>query len=182
MPRLIMAGDGDSAIAPWGAAEVTPIPAAQSLGEIFMELREPVWRYLLALGLAASEAEEVVQETFLRLCQHLASNGKQANLRGWVFRVAHNLARDEHRRRQRRPSEPLAGVEANGRAYTDSLATPEQQVIDQERVVRLKAALERLPARSGSACICARKDCAIARSPKYSARACPLLQTGCNRV
>jgi len=109
MPRLVMAAGGDSErelcitapVAPWAALAATPPAAWQNLAETFVELREPVCRYLLALGLPPAEAEEIVQETFLRLCQHLASDGAQPNLRGWIFRVAHKLARDEHRRRRR---------------------------------------------------------------------------------
>jgi RNA polymerase sigma-70 factor (ECF subfamily) len=101
---------------------------------------------LLALGLDPAQAEEVLQETFLRLCQHLAVDGSEANLRGWLFRVAHNLARDEHRRRRRRPSQSFEGAPGNIDAQADPRATPEQQLIAQERQDQLLSALERLPA------------------------------------
>jgi len=101
---------------------------------------------LLALGLDPAQAEEVLQETFLRLCQHLAEDRREANLRGWLFRVAHNLARDEHRRRRRRPSQSFEDAPGNIDAQTDPRATPEQQLIAQERQDQLVSALERLPA------------------------------------
>lgn len=154
MSRLVMVGDGDceralSIPAPVTPCvePVTPVMARQSLAEAFTELRDPVCRYLLALGLGPGEAEEVVQETFLRLCQHLAADGPQPNLRGWVFRVAHNLARDEHRRRLRRPSQPLADEHGDLPGNADPQATPEQQLIERERTRRLEEALDRLPAR-----------------------------------
>lgn len=134
MPRFVIAADG----VPELELTIAPVITRQSLAEAFTELREPVSRYLLALGLAVPEAEEVVQETFLRLCQHLDANGSQVNLRGWVFRVAHNLARDEYRRRQRRPTEQLDVEEAGG-------DTPEQQLLAKERTKRLEAALAQLP-------------------------------------
>jgi len=135
MPRFVIAADGASEL----EISITPVITSQNLSEVFTELREPVSRYLLSLGLAAPEAEEVVQETFLRLCQHLDAKGPQDNLRGWVFRVAHNLARDEHRRRLRRPAEPLVDNHAGG-------DTPEQQFLARERTRRLEAAMRRLPA------------------------------------
>ena len=52
-------------------------------------------RYLIFLGLDAETAAETVQESFLRLHQHLLSGGERSNLRAWLFRVAHNLARNE---------------------------------------------------------------------------------------
>jgi RNA polymerase sigma-70 factor (ECF subfamily) len=135
MPRLVMAP-----VTSWKSA-------TDHMAEAFTELREPMVRYLLALGLARAEADEVVQETFLRLCQHVAANGPQPNLRGWVFRVAHNLARDEHRRRRRRPAEPLEDARGNPHVSRDPRATPEQQVIADESAIRLLAAISRLPTR-----------------------------------
>jgi RNA polymerase sigma-70 factor, ECF subfamily len=137
MPRLLMAADSGAEL----VFSIAPGTDRQSLGDAFTELREPVCRYLLALGLAAPEAEEVVQETFLRLCQHLDSDRPRDNLRGWVFRVAHNLARDEHRRRMRRPVESLGSEDGNA----DPQATPEQRLIASERTARLEAAMARLP-------------------------------------
>ncbi|HYL73991.1 MAG TPA: RNA polymerase sigma factor [Bryobacteraceae bacterium] len=138
MPRLVMATHGGSEL----ELSIAPVTDRHNLAEAFTELREPVCRYLLALGLRPAEAEEVVQETFLRLCQHLDSQGPQDNLRGWIFRVAHNLARDEHRRRKRQPSEPLD----ESASSADPQATPEQSFIAGERTRRLGEALARLPA------------------------------------
>jgi len=138
MPRLLMATSGSSEL----ELSLTSAPERRNLAEAFTELREPVCRYLLALGLKPAEAEEVVQETFLRLCRHLDSQGPQDNLRGWIFRVAHNLARDEHRRQRRQPSESLD----DGHSSADPQATPEQSLIARERDRRLGNALARLPA------------------------------------
>ena len=53
-----------------------------------------VRRYLLFLGVEAETVREILQETFLKLHQHLLNDGDQANLRAWLYRVAHNLARN----------------------------------------------------------------------------------------
>ena len=77
---------------------VTGIEAEVS--ELFALYRERLLRYLLSLGLTVSDGEEVVQEVFLSLFQHLQRGKSRANLRGWIFRVAHNLglATPTHRR------------------------------------------------------------------------------------
>jgi RNA polymerase sigma-70 factor (ECF subfamily) len=46
----------------------------------------------------ADEAEDVVQESFLKLLQHLAGGGDRSNLRAWLFTVAANGCRDRTRR------------------------------------------------------------------------------------
>ena len=113
---------------------------------LFGELRRPLLRYLLSLSLAPAEAEDVVQETFLRLCENFTA-GACFNLRAWIFRVAHNLARDQQRRRMRAPSLALESEALRGPqiALSDPRATPEQQAIEQQRAQRLEAALRRLP-------------------------------------
>src|SRR6202049_5413893 len=76
---------------------------------LYRELRKPLLRYLVCLGLSSDEAQDVVQDAFLSLQRHLASDGKQENIRGWLFRVAHNQARNRQTSYHRRFSEPLDG-------------------------------------------------------------------------
>jgi DNA-directed RNA polymerase specialized sigma24 family protein len=65
---------------------------------MFDELRRPLFRYFLCAGLSREDADEGIQETFLRLHRHLRKDGDRSNLRGWVFQVvARNLARNQHR-------------------------------------------------------------------------------------
>ncbi len=59
---------------------------------LFDQLRKPMLRYLASFGLAIQDREEIVQEVFLSLFRHLREGKSRANLRGWLFRVAHNLA------------------------------------------------------------------------------------------
>ena len=99
----------------------------------WQELREPVGRYLRSLGVSAEQAEEFTQETFYRACE----KGGTVQ-RGWVFRVAHNLARDHQRMKTRRPVEPLAVV-------ADRRPSPERVLLEAERTSRLRAAMARLP-------------------------------------
>jgi RNA polymerase sigma-70 factor (ECF subfamily) len=59
---------------------------------LYRELQQPIFRYLLCTRLSREDAEEMVQETFFRLFRHLCKGGAEDNLRGWLFRVAHNLS------------------------------------------------------------------------------------------
>src|SRR5581483_4697500 len=58
---------------------------------LFEEFRTPLLRYSLSFGLAIEDAEEVIQEVFLSLFEHLQRDKPRHNLRSWLFRVAHNL-------------------------------------------------------------------------------------------
>src|ERR1035438_4996358 len=78
---------------------------------LFDELRDPLLRYLASFGLAIADGEEVLQEVFLALFQHLSRGKSKDNLRGWLFRVAHNLAL-KHRFKIRRDVAGRAESEA----------------------------------------------------------------------
>src|SRR2546423_13455186 len=69
---------------------------------LYRELRKPLLRYLVNLGLSADEAQDLVQDAFLTLHQHLNAGGSQENIRSWLFRVAHNAARNRQNRYERR--------------------------------------------------------------------------------
>jgi RNA polymerase sigma-70 factor, ECF subfamily len=115
---------------------------------LYRELRKPLLRYLACLGLSTDEAQDVVQDAFLILHRHLASGGSQENIRGWVFRVAHNQARNRQTSYDRRFAAPLdAGAEALSHE-----ATPEQAVLEKERFRQLGRAI-RLLADSERECL-----------------------------
>src|ERR1700733_7140124 len=59
---------------------------------LFDQLRNPLLRYVLSMGLRGQEAEEIVQDVFLSLYRHVRIGRSRRNLRGWTFRVAHNLS------------------------------------------------------------------------------------------
>jgi RNA polymerase sigma-70 factor (ECF subfamily) len=56
----------------------------------YEEAREDIYGYLLLLGLDPDQAQDVVQEVFLKLYIALSRGEPIQNVRGWVFRVAHN--------------------------------------------------------------------------------------------
>jgi RNA polymerase sigma-70 factor (ECF subfamily) len=115
---------------------------------LYHELRKPLLRYLVCLGLSSDEAQDVVQDAFVSLHQHLASGGSQENIRSWVFRVAHNQARNRQNSYERRFGTPLdAGVDS----ILDE-ATPERVVLEKEKFRRLGEAI-RLLAESERECL-----------------------------
>ncbi len=73
--------------------------------------------YVTHLTADRQRAEDIVQETLLRAWRHAEELvGEPRSLRAWLFTVARNLARDEHRARQVRgaqlDSEALADLPA----------------------------------------------------------------------
>src|SRR5579864_5127084 len=107
---------------------------------LFRELRKPLLRYLMCLGLSADEAQDVVQDAFLSLHRHLSAGGSQQNVRSWLYRVAHNQARNRQNSYDRRFKAPLeAGIDS----VLDE-ATPERAVLEKEKVRQLEKAIRLL--------------------------------------
>ena len=111
---------------------------AEEIVALFDLWRVPLLRYLASLGLPIPDGEEIVQEVFLALFQHLRRGGGRANLRGWVFRVAHNLGLKRRRRQPR-----AASVEWSW--LCDPAPGPEEQFLKNETDRRVQAVLRALP-------------------------------------
>jgi RNA polymerase sigma-70 factor (ECF subfamily) len=115
--------------------------------ELHASLNHSLNRYLLSLGLSADQADDALQETFLRLAGHLKEGGRGDNLRSWLFQVAHNLSMDTHRASRRDwPGDPESYPETVEEPV-DTDANPERMYIEKEQRKRLMAAMSRLTMR-----------------------------------
>jgi RNA polymerase sigma-70 factor (ECF subfamily) len=116
---------------------------AEEVVGLFDQFRAPLLRYLASLGLALPDGEEVLQETFLSLFQHLRRGKSRENLRGWLFRVAHNLSlkRSCQARRDLR-ARLEAGIED---IALDTGLNPEDQLADTQEQKRVQAVVRALP-------------------------------------
>ncbi len=110
---------------------------------LFDQYRKPLLRYLWSFGLALPDAEEVVQEIFLLLYQHLQRGRSRENLRGWLFGVAHNLALKRRSRnyRERAVHDGVSGLNP----AVDRDLDPEARAAANQSQERLWAVVEALP-------------------------------------
>jgi RNA polymerase sigma-70 factor (ECF subfamily) len=96
--------------------------------------------------MSADDATEGVQETFLRLFQHLLAHRSRTNLRGWIFQVARNLIRDEFKSARRQRTEQLDTSNKRESARPDPRGSPEDQMLQRERRNRLPLSIGKLTA------------------------------------
>ena len=116
---------------------------AQDVVALFDEFRAPLLRYLSSFRLDLPDGEEVLQEAFLSLFLHLRRGKSRENLRGWLFRVAHNLA-------LKRCSQTRRDLAARGEAGVEGAASdpgpnPEDQLVNTQTHARLLAVVRALP-------------------------------------
>ena len=95
-PDAVFHGDGE----PVGQSR----SAEETLRAWMREFEGPLLRYAgRILGPDSGDPEDVVQQVFIRCFEYMMRNGPDSirNPASWLFRVAHNLARDAGRRRRR---------------------------------------------------------------------------------
>ncbi len=126
---------------PTAEACAPPVTLEDEVTGLFEQLRNPLFRYFLSLGLSAQDGEEVIQEVFLALFRHLKDGKPRDNLRSWIFRVGHNQALKLHHRHGRRLAQAEDGdIERN----RDPAPDPEAQAIGNQRQRRLSAVMRAL--------------------------------------
>jgi RNA polymerase sigma-70 factor (ECF subfamily) len=121
----------------WAAAERTSMTLNQRVAAIYEELRMDVYRYVLTLGLPPYMAQDVAQDSFVRLYETLYRGATVENARAWLLKVAHNLAVNAVTSKDFASSEPSASEPTTAH-------TAEDQLIEEERRKRLRAEISHL--------------------------------------
>ena len=117
-------------------------------------LVDAYWQRLFGYALRATGnaelAQDLVQETFLRIVQRLGKYDDQGKFEAWLFRILVNLVRDHGRSLSRHPTQSTV-IESDGERIemTDELAgkgpAPHEPLHNREDVDALQIALRKLP-------------------------------------
>lgn len=102
---------------------------------IYREHGTALRRFVLSASRDPQLAEDVVQETVLRVWQHAPEiNG---SIRSYLYRTARNIMIDNYRRAQRRPAEALVGDTASQPDMTERVDGLLNRVLIEEALLRL---------------------------------------------
>lgn len=137
---------------PSTAPPAPPLPDAR-VEALFREFAPKVYALARRFGFDADEAEDGVQEVFVKVQRRIGTFRGEAALSTWLYQVAVNALRD-HRRRTLRHARPLpfgtaGGEEGEPAENRVAAATPPpvEDSVRAERKALLRAALDRLPIR-----------------------------------
>lgn len=129
-------------------------PAVRArLEDAAIEHIDALYRTALRMTRNPADAEDLVQEAYLRAFRSLHQFTEGTNLRAWLFRILTNTYINEYRRRQRRPmNASLDGIEefylydhlVDSRVQPED-EQPEDVVLEQLTVDDVTRAIEALP-------------------------------------
>jgi RNA polymerase sigma-70 factor, ECF subfamily len=129
--------------ATWDGQDVNDASRLQLVLEHYDREQLPLRRYVGFLGVDAETAREIVQESFLRLHEHLMQGGEQTHLRGWLYRVAHNLARNTQSAFHSKKTDRLVDSAPAG-DFVAAGTSVEDDLLARERIVRFRQAMQEL--------------------------------------
>ena len=104
-------------------------------------------RYLLRTGCQPADADDYVQESFLRLCRFLEQGHTVHKPKSWLIRVLHNIRTDDTRREHRVSTRALADLESQIAKALGTAPDAETESLERERLAGLVKATSRLTGR-----------------------------------
>ncbi|MBN2310892.1 MAG: sigma-70 family RNA polymerase sigma factor [Candidatus Hydrogenedentes bacterium] len=122
-----------------------------------------LFSFIVRMVANRADAEDLFQETFLRVYRHLDRFRAGAPFRPWLYRIATNACRDHLRRARRRRTVSLDRESfADGPAPIDRAAStlpgPGERAREAELAERLAAAVAKLPVKQRAVFLMARYD------------------------
>jgi len=98
---------------------------AEGFEDLFRELATPLARYLQRLVGDHAVAEDLLQETYIRIARGLPDFEARSGLKTWAFAIATHVAMDHFRKAGRAPT---VVDESAAAALPDHAPTPEQRL------------------------------------------------------
>jgi len=113
-----------------------------SFRDLYEQTRPGLFNVVVRLADCEDDAQEIVQQAFVKAWQQIHELREDAAFAGWLRRIAMNLLRD-HWRRTNRFEEVPDDDEAD--ALSDPSPDASEILIDSERLAHLETAIQELP-------------------------------------
>lgn len=114
----------------------------------FETYHEELYSFLRRATGDLEAAEDLLQDTYLRLTREVEAGRSPDHIRGWLYRVASNLAISRGRRR----TTALEWMRRDAHRFVAGLVeSPESELLGRERTSAIDAVLAKLPAEARTA-------------------------------
>ncbi len=114
-----------------------------AFGELVLKYQNRLYASMLHVTGSSDDAEDVVQDAFVRAFVKLHTFQQHSQFFTWLYRIAFNSALS-NRRRHRSTVSIDYSRESGGVDPTDPIEAPDANLLRDERIVRVRKALEQL--------------------------------------
>jgi RNA polymerase sigma-70 factor (ECF subfamily) len=120
-------------------------PQIESFEELAMPLFDSLYNFAGWLTGSRTEAEDLVQETYMKALKGFSSFQPGTNFRAWIFRILRNAFLTSRAGLRAKKTVPLE--DENGESVPEAIAgeTPESILLSRSSQESIQAALEKLP-------------------------------------
>ena len=139
-------------IAGWMAPDFLPamtVDSAETITALVAEYSAAMYRVAYSVVRNSAEAEDAVQEAFLRVLKHRDKLSEIRDLRVWLVRITWNVVLDKKRRSKTRPeSDDIVDF---ARVLPSSDRRADEELISSQEHRRILALIDRLPTKEREA-------------------------------
>ncbi|MCP4148712.1 MAG: RNA polymerase sigma factor [bacterium] len=111
----------------------------------YSQYYKPVYRFVFRISGDTFEAEDIAQETFIRLSRHLESAPREETKPAWLYKVATNLCYNQLKRKSK--FRTIIDEMGQNRHKAQNTNEVEARYMQDEKTTHVRAALSQLPRR-----------------------------------
>jgi len=128
----------------FGASYPQDNPPWVGFEELAMPLFDSLYNFARWIARDSNDAEDLVQETYLKALRSFASFRPGTNFRAWMFRILRNTFLSSRKRYERRMIDALESEE-DGPELAVVRETPETILLNRSNLQRMERAIDELP-------------------------------------
>ncbi len=115
----------------------------EAFEQILFAYEKPIYSYVYRLVRQKEDAQDLTQETFVKLYKHIDAVDSEKNFRAWVYKIATNTVYDWLRKKQKR-QELFIIDDPDVQFETVDVETPYQDMQRVERAKDVETALQKV--------------------------------------
>lgn len=125
------------------ALQTTMVDSSEAIAALVEEYSATLYRVAYSVTRNVAEAEDAVQEAFVRVLRHREKLGEIRDHRVWLVRIVWNVVLDKKRRAKTRPE--TDDIADHTRSLRSSGLAADQNAISGQQYQRIMALIDRLP-------------------------------------
>jgi RNA polymerase sigma factor (sigma-70 family) len=137
-------GSGLQRMVGFGTSSVQVDQRSAGFEELAMPLFDSLYNFARWLAQNSNEAEDLVQETYLKALRSFGSFQQGTNFRAWIFRILRNTFLSSRSKLDRRMTVAI-DFEGESPALPQTFATPESLLIERSNNDAVRCAIAQLP-------------------------------------